>query len=136
MVTVKINENITQCTVCKNCTHAYFHAQLKLFLLVFLLQHFQYILQLIYELISFYIYSFHSLNIHQHHMVYHIHTHNYYDPNKSFISYTLIDQLFTFIFTHAFILIPTLFIITNTVIQSTIAFTRFMPFYVSCFIDS
>ena len=55
---------ITQCTVCKNYTHACFHAQLKLFLLVPLLQQFQYILQLICQPIFSCTYSFHSLASH------------------------------------------------------------------------
>ena len=36
-----------------------------------------YILQLIYQLTFFYIYKFYNLNILQHHMIYHIHNHNY-----------------------------------------------------------
>ena len=36
-----------------------------------------------YQLIFFCTYSFHSLNIHQHHMIYHIHTRNYQDSKQT-----------------------------------------------------
>ena len=39
-------------------------------------------------------------------------------------------------FTFAFAFIQTFFVITNTCIKSTFAFTSFMPIYVSCFISS
>ena len=40
-------------------------------------QYFYYILQLIYQLSFFYTYNFYNLNILQHHIIYHIHAHNY-----------------------------------------------------------
>ena len=40
-------------------------------------KYFYYNLQLIYQLDFFCTYNFYSLNILQHHMIYHIHTHNY-----------------------------------------------------------
>ena len=51
-----------------------------------------------------------------------------------FITNSFINQFFTFAF--EFILIPSLFIITNGCISSTFTFTSFMKFYVSCFISS
>ena len=39
-------------------------------------QYFHCILQLIYQLICFYIYNFYNLTILQHHLIYQIHTHN------------------------------------------------------------
>ena len=42
-------------------------------------------------------------------------------PNKSFIAYTFINQMFAF--TSAFIIIPAFFIVTNTAIKSTFTFT-------------
>ena len=54
--------------------HAHFHAKLKQFQQSFFPQYFLYILQLTYQLILSCTYSFHSLNIHQYHMIYHIHT--------------------------------------------------------------
>ena len=53
-------------------------------------------------------------------------------PNKSFIAYAFIA------FTPAFIMIPTLVIITNTTVKSTFTFyaLHFMSFYASCFISS
>ena len=56
MTVVKFIEKKTQCTASKNCNYVYFQwscTQLKLFRLFLLLQHFQYILQLIYRLIFF-----------------------------------------------------------------------------------
>ena len=72
---------IMQYKVYKN-TYKYFHAQLRLFFPVLRHQYFQYILQLIFELILSYICNLHSLNILQHHMIYHIHIHNYQDSKK------------------------------------------------------
>ena len=59
--------------------HTHCHAQIKLFQLFLLHQCFQYIAQLIYQLIFSSTDNFHSLDIHQHHMIYHIHTHSYLD---------------------------------------------------------
>ena len=74
MSIVKIIGNNTMYSVQElHFFNAYFH---QLFLL---LQYFQYNLQQIYQLILFYIYNFLKLNTHQHHMIYHIHTHNYQD---------------------------------------------------------
>ena len=39
-------------------------------------QYFRYILQLIYQLIFFYTYNFYNVNILQHHIIYHTHTHS------------------------------------------------------------
>ena len=61
----------------KNYIYAYF--QLKLFQLVSFFQQFQYIHPLAYLLTFSCTYTFHSLNILQHHTIYHIHTHNYQD---------------------------------------------------------
>ena len=77
MLNVKIIEN--KSTACKNCIYASFRLRLKLFQIFSLLQYFQYILQLIYQLIFSCSYSFYSLNIHQHQMIYHNHTHNEQD---------------------------------------------------------
>ena len=55
-------------------------------------------------------------------------------PNKFFIAYAFINRFFAF--TPASIIIPTLFIITNTMFESTFKFTCFMPFYGLCFISS
>ena len=110
------------------------YAQIKLFQLFLLCQYFQYILQLIYLLTFFYADNFHSRNILQHHMIYRIHIHNYLDSKKSFIASTFINQFFAF--TPAFIIIPTLLIVKNTCIQSTLAFTYFMLFYMPRFISS
>ena len=55
-------------------------------------------------------------------------------PNKSFIAYAFINQ--SFAFTPAFIIIQTLFCITNTTVKSTFTLKRLMSFYASCFISS
>ena len=44
---------------------------------IFSHQYFLYIFQLIYQLVFFYTYSFHYVNITLHHMIYHIHIRNY-----------------------------------------------------------
>ena len=52
--------------------------------------------------------------------------------NKSFMAYAFINQYFAF--TPAFIIIPTLVIITNTTVKSTFTLTHFI--YASYFISS
>ena len=76
MLIVKISK-ITQFPLCKNYIYRYFHFQRELFKLVSLFQQFPYIVQLMVQLIFFCANNFDSLNIHQHHTLYHIHTHNY-----------------------------------------------------------
>ena len=107
---------------------------LILFSLFLLLQQFQYILLLVYQLIFFYTYNFYNLNILQHRIIITFTLTITRIPNISSITSAFINQFFTF--TAAFIIIPNLFIITNTCIQSIYTLTRFMSFYVSCFISS
>ena len=52
------------------------------FQLTLFLQYFQYILQLVYQLIFSWIFNLNSLNTHQHHKIYHIRTHNYEDSKE------------------------------------------------------
>ena len=87
---MKIQQTIL-CILCRNCIHKnyiYFHNYLELNYKSFYFdvipshQYFHYILQLIYQLIFFYTYSFYNLNILQHHMIYCIHIHNYQDSNS------------------------------------------------------
>ena len=58
------------CVLYKDYIH--FHNHYKFF---HFYQYFHYILQRIYQLVSFYTYNFNNLNILQHHMIYHIHIH-------------------------------------------------------------
>ena len=81
MFIVKITENNTMYSVLE--LHLYlFLFQLELFQLVLFLQHFQYFLQPVYQLIFSSTYNFHSPNTHQYHMIYHAHTHNYQDSKQ------------------------------------------------------
>ena len=122
---------ITQRTECNNCIYANFHFYFQLSLL---LQRFQYILQLIYQVI------FYALTIFIVQILPNIKQFVTFTLiitrilNQSFMTYTFIDLFFTL--TPAFIIISTLFIITNTCVNSTFAFICFMLFYVSCFISS
>ena len=72
MFIVKIIEN--------NTMYNMQELQLFLFSLTILTSSkFYYILLLIYQLIFFYICNFYNQHIHQHHVIYHIHTHSYLD---------------------------------------------------------
>ena len=129
--------------MCKNFVCVFFHrscTRSNLFQLVLFLQYFQYILQrswaqLIYLLTPFCTYKFYSLNARYKitgFITFTLTTTRI--PNKSFIAYAFINRFFAF--TPASIIIPTLFIITNTMLESTFKFTCFMPFYAFCFISS
>ena len=59
-----------------------FSSSAKVILASLLLQHFQYILQLVYQLIFLCTNNFCNLNILQHHMIYRIHIHNYLDSKQ------------------------------------------------------
>ena len=76
---------------------------------------------------------FYNLIILQHHMIYRIRIHNYQDskyiPHHIHLCQSIL-YIHTCIYHHS-----TLFIVTKTCIQSTFTLTRFMPFYVSCFIS-
>ena len=59
-------------------------------------QYFHYTLQVIYQLFYFYTYNFYNLNILQHHMIYHIHTHNCRD-SKEILDHAFLCQLILYI---------------------------------------
>ena len=91
-----------QYKLCRNYIYNYFYFQKELFWLILLLQYFQYIYQLTYQLVFFCIYSFYSLDIHQYRNFIAFTLTIAWIPNKSFIAYTFISQFF--IFTSAFFL--------------------------------
>ena len=75
---ILIMKNITNNTVYTVQELHTFYDHLKLHYQSFHFhQYFHYILQPVYQLVSFYIYNFQNLNILQHHMIYHIHIYNY-----------------------------------------------------------
>ena len=84
---ILIMKNITSSTkytvqeLCSRDPHIFLHS-LKVILVIsleckFFHKYFQYILQLIYQLTFFY--NFQISSILQHHTIYHIHIHNYWD---------------------------------------------------------
>ena len=79
MLIVKIIESNTMCSVQELNLCIFL---VKVIWAIFASSKFEYILQLIYLLTFFYTCNFHSLNIHQHHMIYHIYNHNCSDSKQ------------------------------------------------------
>ena len=103
--TIKTQWQTILCILYKNCI--LFHNLLKVNYNTFHFhQYFNYILRLIYELIVFYTYNFHNLNILQHYTIYHIRITIARIPKKYFITYSFVNYFFAF--TSAFIFVPTL----------------------------
>ena len=73
---LKIIENNTMCSVQEHLR--WFSCLAKVILAIFTWP----VFSVIYLLIFFYVYRFHSLNTLQYHIIYHIHSHNYSDSKK------------------------------------------------------